>query len=88
MILKNIRPSHLAIRKLDPLHAGTPESNLFFAIIAAAINDMEKYKGVRFQYEYRVAKDYLSTEVIPHAELIGLDSEYIRTVMRKVGMRI
>jgi len=65
-------------REIKSEFGKSPEEKLFFAIVERAIYDacVDGYYG---------ARSYLSG-YIPHAEMCGVDSDWIRRVIKKVGL--
>ena len=79
-----------AVKKLSRDYKKSPEADLLFAIIAKAIEDLElpsrSEPRHRINFDsmtpYETAIDFLyGSPSIPHADLIGLETEYIRRVI-------
>ena len=69
------------VRKIGYQFADTPESNLMFAIVSQAAKDLtDKYGVIR-----RSAHEYVQNE-IPHAEICGVSSDWIRETFIKGGV--
>jgi hypothetical protein len=89
MNTKTKTPLSLIKSKLKTSVSDTPEARLMLAIILQAVADLTHVsmdnKGVKTTPELTSAIDYLFLRSeIPHAELCGLDSEYVRDVIYKV----
>ena len=69
-----------AIKKIRTQFGDTPEHKLMFAIVEQAIKDLNS----RVICDRKSAEQYLKNE-IPHAELCGVDSEWVRRVLKKCG---
>jgi len=69
-----------AIKKIRTQFGDTPEHKLMFAIVEQAIKDLSS-KSIEVS---RSAERHIKNE-IPHAELCGVDSEWIRLVLKKCG---
>ena len=54
-----------------------PEFNLFLAIVTKAIEELGSSK----LSEYTEARNYLKRDIIFHAEMIDIDSDYIRRLL-------
>lgn len=67
-----------AIRK--SMTVDTPEARLFCAVIEQAIRDVASGR----ELERRSAINFLSQKTIWHAELLGIDSEYLHRVLREL----
>ena len=68
----------IARMKIYPLFNGSKIHNLYFGIISQAITDATQAGKLGLE-----ARRYLSKEMI-HAEVCGVDSEYVRTILTKM----
>ena len=70
----------MALRKIGKQYPKTPTGKLFFAILAKAIDDltMPRYR--------KEAIRYLSTNEVMACELCGVDSDWVRSVLIKLGL--
>lgn len=82
----------------------SPESRLMFAILSTAIMDLKDRKIYKKRHkktkdrnaviviaqssEFRSACNYLSQDNIDHAELIGIDSDYIRRLLSSMNISL
>ena len=82
--------ANMAIKKLSAHYTSSPEADLFFCIISRAIIDLynEKRKKKEHQSASKIIgmENYFTKGDIVHAELIGLDSEYVVRVLKKCGI--
>ncbi len=94
----NKRAAEIAIQKIKPQWPNIkkdPIAKLFFYVVAQAIQDLGRkttggcrHNQDKTNREYRNdAIDYLSGE-IHHAEAFGVDSGWIRSVIRKCGLTL
>ena len=65
---------------LSPVVA-SPEANLMIAIIGRAVADI-----LYSPYDMK-ARSYLQGE-IPPAELVGIDSDYVRLLLKRIGIYV
>lgn len=70
-----------ANKKIRTQFRDTPEHKLCYAVVEQAINDLCDAK------EERSAKRYLIGEIV-HAELCGVDSDWVRRVILKCGLSL
>lgn len=71
-----------AIKKLEPMYEDSAEGNLWLAVMALAIMDVSTFApNTRNSYFAVDAYDYLSQEIIPAAEVAGIDSDYAKRVI-------
>ena len=66
----------------------SPEDLLMFKIVERAIYDasIKDSNSTVDMINKRSAISYLSSNVIPHCELSGVDSEWVHRVLSKVGI--
>ena len=89
MTQTNKTPYTLINSKLKQLTIKTPEANLMFAVVMQAVSDLTKLKSdgdsLELSRDAISAANYLFSEpTIPHAELCGLESEYVKDVIYKI----
>ena len=70
-----------ALRKIRPQFGTTPEHRLCFAILEQAVNDLPTMHGSA----YLSARRYLADKIY-HAEICGVNSEWLRNVLIKTGV--
>lgn len=83
--------ANVAIRKLSTQYIRSPEADLMFSIISRAIIDLYNEKRKKNEHHQnnstiRGLEDYFTRGDIVHAELIGLDSDYVVRVLKKCGI--
>ena len=78
------------IRKLGFQVLDTPESNLMFAVLKQAI--LDAYSNVKDEKKVKdkkLARDsamrYLQSDMV-HAQLVGLDPDYVRDLLVRVNL--
>lgn len=72
------------LKKIEKQFPKTPEGLLNFAVLQQAIRD-------RFDPNHKNKREvasYLLNDAIPHAEICGVDSEWIRSQITKSGLSI
>lgn len=80
------KKASLIARKIRSEFPDTPEANLMFAIIYQALKDAASVDAAHLTYaERESAIDYLQGD-IPHAAICGVDSDYIKKVIKHVGL--
>ena len=98
----NSANTKLAVLKLKKSYVHSPESNLLFGIFSMSILDLAdchkykkriKNKDGKFSHvleyynpDYLSACRYLSNPPYYHAEIIGIDSDYVRRILSKIGL--
>ncbi len=79
----------LAIKRISYQFQDTPLHRLMLGVVATAIDDLEKgnhpYASENQKRIGRQAKRYLLGEII-HAQLCGVDPEWIRDTLRTLGL--
>ena len=70
------------LRTIKPQFIEGPDGRLMYAIVAGAISESVKMKGTDYPLQ---ARRYLFGDII-HAELAGVDVEWIKSVMQKYGL--
>lgn len=73
----------LVSKKIEPQFPDTPCGRLAHAIITQALKDTI-LPGVASR-DIASARHYLTRKSIPHAELAGVDSHWIRSVATRIG---
>lgn len=67
----------------------TSEGDLWQAVIAQAVEDAASYKeGQLNDYHAVEAKEYLQQPVIPACAICGVDSNFLRRIIQRVGLEI
>lgn len=72
-----------AARKIEQQFPETPEAKLMFAVIYRALSDAYIRRGKGHVAE---ARRFLFRNPIVHAELCGVDTEWIHKVLRDGGL--
>lgn len=71
-------PARLVAAKIQPQFPATPEGQLMFAVVRQALVDA-------LGAEHDPTATHYLLGSIPHAALCGVDSDWIRSVMRAVA---
>ena len=89
MLLDNKKSRSLAVsaisqkikRKVPNHH---PCASLFFSVFETALLDLVDHNDFNRYMSYKSAVSYLRGDMI-HLELIGIDSDWVKRVIRQVG---
>lgn len=74
---------------IDGMFPETSEGDLWQAVITQAVEDAAGYKpGQLNDYHAVEARDYLRQKVIPACAICGVNSDFIRKIIKKVGLDI
>lgn len=88
-----VGPGKEVAEKIEPQFPRSPAGRLFFAVVERAVLDLTAKPpptaAAAIEHKKRVvtAARYLSGEV-PHAEWCGVDSDWIRLVLKRDGVDI
>jgi len=73
---------NMVIKKIRPQFGSTHEANLMFGVVETALYDSVEEDS---RYEPIMARKYLCGEIL-HASICGVDTDWIRDLIRKVGL--